>query len=147
MSGVMLNLEGSLITDLETWKAAHSSVAGIAYPNKEFTPPAVDDLTKAWAEVNFFPKETRQAGVGDAGYNEMGGIMMVNIRVPKGSTAGAAKALADALVTAFKRGTNCTAVSGYVARVKNAWQSSPITEEAWFNVPVNIQWYQHVSNV
>lgn len=149
MSGVAQYLEGSLLTQLQTWLTANSTVLAtdpVAYPNREFTPPDASLTAKSWLRVTFIPAETQQASVGDAGMNLMSGIMLINVFSPKGANAGPANALADSLVTAYKRGTNCPAVSGYVARIEKAWRSMALPDERWFNVPVRVKWFQQVTN-
>lgn len=147
MSGVARHLEGSLITKLEAWKTANPTlVSMIKYPNKAEDSPEAD-TTKMWLRVSFFPDETDQLTVGDDGLNTMGGIMLINVFAPKGDGAGNANDVADSLVSYLKRGTDCPTVSGYYARVMRSFKSAPIEEERWFNVPVNVRWFQHVANV
>lgn len=145
MSGPVSYLMGSMAQHLQTWLTANS-ISKVAWENRPLDPAAVDG-TEAWARVSFFPKETVQASVGDNGLNEVGGIMLVNLFYPKGKNAGTPNSLADSLVSHFKRGTLTGAVSGYSAKIWNAWRDAALQEPAWFNVPVRVRYYQQVENV
>jgi len=146
MSGVSRHLIGSMADHLQAWFTANS-ISKVAWENAPLDPPEVDDGNAAsWARVTFFPKETRQASVGDAGLNDMGGIMLVNLFRPKGELAGAANVLADSLISHFKRGTLTPAVSGHQTKITNAWRDAALPDDVWFNVPVRVRYYQYVTN-
>lgn len=145
MSGVNQHLIGSMANKFQAWLTANGYTQ-VAWENREFTPPAVDGSTP-WFRPTFFPAETRQASVGDAGLNEMGGIMLINIFYPKGKNAGTPNQIADSLLSHFKRGTLTDAVSGYQAKIFNAWRDSALPEEAWYNIPVRVRYFQQVNNI
>lgn len=144
MSGVARHLQGSMASQLQLWLTANN-ITKVAWENKPIDPPAPDAL-EAWARVTFFPKETRQATVGDDGMNDMGGIMLVNVFWPKGKLAGTPNELADSLVSHFKRGTTTPTVSGYQTKIFNAWRDAALSDDVWFNVPVRVRYYQYVTN-
>lgn len=150
MSGVMAHFDGSLGSHLQTWVTANAStISGVAWPNKEFDPPAVDG-GKGWVRPKSFPAETIQATVGDSGLNEVGGIYRIDLFYPKGKAAGVPNQIADSLVSHFKRGTNTPDVSGYSARITRAWREAAQDDkanEAWYHIPVRVQWFQHVANL
>lgn len=145
MSGVATHIYGSIGYHLQEWFDTNK-ITAIAWENKSLDPPAIDG-TKSWARVSFFPAETRQGSLGDEGLNEMSGIMLVNLFYPKGKGSGILNALADSLVSHFKRGTITAAVSGYTAKIKNAWRDSPLPDDRWFNIPVRVRYYQYVNNI
>ena len=145
MSRVNSNLFGSMISQLEAFTLTDPRIDGVAYDNRDYDPPKVDK-GKLWLRASFFPAETQQATVGDEGLNEVAGIMLVNVFYPKGKDAGVPNAVSDDLVSYFKRGTTCPEVNGYQARVRMAWRDAALPEENWFNVPVRVRYYQHVTN-
>lgn len=145
MSGVSRHLIGSMAQHLQSWFTTNN-IEHVAWENRPLDPPSPNDTEKPWSRVTFFPAETRQASVGDEGLNEMGGIMLVNVFYPKGKSSGTPNQLADSLMSHFKRGTTTTAVSGYQARVFNTWRDAALPDDTWFNVPVRVRFFQHVTN-
>lgn len=146
MSGVSRHLIGAMANHFQGWLTANSVPdSRVAWPNRPMDPPAVDGSV-AWYRATFFPSETRQAGVGDNGFNEMGGIMLINVFYPKGKNSGTPNELADSIISYFKRGTLTSAVSGYQARISSAWRDAALPDEVWYMIPVRIRYFQHVTN-
>lgn len=129
---------------LSSWFASEN-ITSVSWENRAIDAPDTTS-TVPWARVTFFPGQTQQATVGDTGYNLMHGILLVNLFYAKGFDTGAVNEAADSLMTYFRRGTITPEVSGYSARINNVWRTRGLEEARWYNLPVNINYFQYVVN-
>lgn len=113
----------------------------VAYPNAEFTPMQ----GVLWYRPTFLPAESEQAELGTNGRNRLQGLYQVDVFAPAGEGQKAAETAADAVVTAFKRGTNLPSGS-LTVRLERAWREAAIEEADWYHVPVMVAWYAIAAN-
>ena len=152
MSGIHNKIYGSLASHLATY--ANTKGLRVAWENSNFEPPT--DNTSAWLRFTLLPSETRQASVGDDGYNSLSGLAFVNVFTPTGLGCGIANEIADEIISHFKRGVVTPSVNGVNTRIEKSWRSPGLYEKEgsggeesfrWFNLPVKVKYFVYSENV
>jgi|TARA_R110000822_G_scaffold50546_1_gene131899 hypothetical protein len=126
MSTYFNDIEGALMTRLSTL----ANSPAVAYPNINFEPT----LGTAYLRANMIPVDTVQVSLGTSGKDETSGILQIDVVQPAGEGRST---LPDNIADHFKRGTVMT-YNGVNIRVRSVSISSPIRDEAWYFIPVSI---------
>lgn len=109
----------------------------VAWEGVSFTP----SVNTPYLKVAFMPdRPTTAAGSGSVQRDE--GIFQVTVVHPFGKGSGAARELADAVVSRFKRGTSLT-FGGATVVILKSWQAGGVPSDGWYRVPVSIRYFSH----
>jgi len=131
MSTYFNDIEAALMTQLSTLSGAPD----IAYPNINYEPTT----GSAYLRANMIPVETLQASLGTSGKDETNGILQIDVVQPAGEGRST---LPDSIADHFKRGT-VMSYNGVNVRVRSVSIGSAIREEAWYFVPVSIDFQSY----
>jgi len=131
MSTHFNDIEAALMTQLSTLADAPD----IAYPNINYEPT----IGSAYLRANMIPVDTIQASLGTSGKDETNGILQIDVVHPAGEGRSI---LPDSIADHFKRGTVMT-YNGVNVRVRSVSIGSAIREEAWYFVPVSIDFQSY----
>lgn len=113
-----------------TFAAGLSPPMAVSYPGISFTPPAEG----MWLEVRWFPNETQNYGIPNAGPFLMQGFGQVSACYRIGSGIVGGLSVAGAIVSALGKGT----VLGRVKVERQPWISAVITEDDRLMHPITI---------
>lgn len=122
---IVAALENHLIffTDLES--------VPVAWPAKDFIP-----TDSEYVRCTFLPGDTRQATIGDNGYDAITGLFQIDTFTPKGA---ARSTLPDDLADHFKRGTILNE-NDVRLRLRTTSIERPTHGDAWTITPISITW-------
>jgi hypothetical protein len=107
--------------------------------NSVFTAPT-DAL---WVRLELIHPEPAGRALGDRQpFTTLTGRAIITAFGPRGTGAGAVKALASAIAVHFKVATRIVEGDTYVTCVKT-WADGGISGDSWYSVPVNIRFRSH----
>lgn len=99
---------------------------------------AVDGAVRA----TMIPADTEQNSLGTTGRDLYQGIFQVDVFLDSGSSANST--IPDRVADAFKRGSNHVS-NGVTVRIRAASIGAGRKDEGWYIVPVEVQYYAHIS--
>lgn len=103
-----------------------------SYPGVGFDPPA----SGLWLELQWFPNQTQNYGMADNASSLLIGFAQLSACYRPGAGLGPGNKMADAIITAFGKGTAFVGVRVY----RKPWVNSVITDPARVMHPVTIPW-------
>lgn len=112
----------------------------ISWPNILFTPPAA----AAWAIVTFLPAQAEVATLGDAGQDELNGLLQVDLNYPMGSGEKDASDKFEAIRALFKPGASFT-YSGQVVRIRSCGRTHGRVVNNFFRITASIFFYAYIN--
>jgi hypothetical protein len=119
---------------LEQRLNANAGGLAIVFENIKYKP----QTPTPWMRLNFLPAQTDNPTMGD-GFKRENGLMQVSLFYPVGEGATNARAQADALCMAFKRGTSMNSGTLRVLVDKAPFIGPSFTlDGAWFVLPVSV---------
>jgi len=134
---VEVAIEKALLARLAAFAAAQSPALTVAYPNVDFTKPAVSK-TAQWLRAAYIPATLFPIAIGDTSNNQHFGLFQVDAMQGQGIGELAPARLASLLIAYFTRGTSMTS-DGFTIRVLNPPYRGPLMQEdPWAFVPVRI---------
>lgn len=116
-------------------------VIPISWPNRNFTPPAAG----GWLKVNMLPAPTSSLAIAD-GSNQYIGVMQVSVFWPENTALTTPSEKAGQLIAWFKAGTTLYREGVKIVINRPPYQSAPLPEPSWLQVPVTIPYLAHVPN-
>ena len=141
MSGITEPLKALKTRLTAASPGAAVSASSIAWPNVSFTPTA----GVRWYRATMIPGIPTAPELMTTGANRHIGIFQIDIFEPVGNGDGPAIEEGERIAACFKRGTALTE-SGVVVTIEKAYLSTPIEEESWYHVPVQIRYRADVAN-
>ncbi|MBD8696599.1 phage tail terminator-like protein [Stenotrophomonas sp. CFBP 13718] len=108
-----------------------------SYPGLGFTPPAQG----AWLELQWFPNQTQNYGMGDDGPSLLQGFGQLSACYRPGAGIIVGTKITDQIIAAFAKGTAFSGVRVY----RKPWTSSIIQDPERIMHPVTIPWRGFVS--
>ncbi len=114
----------------------------IAFENAPFT----TSEGETFLAENFLPGETTGVGVSGSDSLDYVGVYQVDVRTPLDEYKVEANALADSVISHFKRGTVMT-FDGQSVVVESATRGNGRADSGWWFVPVTINWRAFSGNV
>lgn len=136
MANVFRDIQAALDGKLKVYQSSN-----VAWENAGYTPV----IGTAYLEPLFMPGQPTPAGLGSSAKNRHVGIYQINVYQPLGSGAGDGVAIADALVSFFKRGTIITQ-NGINVRCRQSWREKAQPEGSWYVIPVSVLWWADAAN-
>lgn len=130
------------------WEAFSAAIASFA---AGVSPPipvihqgtsAAPPDTGMWIETRFFPNETDNYGVANAGPSTHKGFCQATVCVRPGVGNIGALAVAESIVSAFKKGT----AIGPAKTERQPWISSVLVESDRLRNPITIRYKAHATN-
>lgn len=115
---------------VSTFAGALSSPLPVSFPDLQFDPPA----TGPWLEVAWFPNETQNYGIGNAGPSIHRGFGQVAVVQRKGVGLVDPMVLAGGVLAAFAKGT----LIGPARVYREGWISSVVQESDRVMLPITI---------
>ena len=137
--GAFNEIQGALDTQLNNYATAQD--VAVDWPNVPYEPT----ISVSFVRPTFLPGYPEAAALGQDALNLQQGLYQVDIFTPSGAGSKAARDLAEALITSFKRGTTLT-YSGVKVRIKRAGIEASRQEPEWFVLPVLIAWFAYTAN-
>ena len=108
----------------------------VAWENVPFSPTP----GSTWLRANFLPGEPARGAIGTGGLSEARGLFQVSVFTAGEAGSGAARRLADVIVSHFKSGTALSS-GGLNIMVTRAWRDAGREEPDWYHIPVKVSWY------
>lgn len=103
-----------------------------SYPGVGFTPPD----SGAWLELQWFPNQTHNYGVGDDAPSLLQGFAQLSACYRPGTGIVTGAQLSDSIITAFGKGTTFGSMRVY----QKPWTNSIIQDPERIMHPVTIPW-------
>lgn len=122
----------AILTALETKLKAFADLNGypVAWPDVEFTPNG-----QPYLEPFLILSEAGIGGLKAGSFQDNQGIYQVNVVTPKGGGTADQRAIVDAILSEFYKGSPAGGVI-----IEKAWAGSTLTRnDAWVFVPVSVQ--------
>lgn len=120
-----------------TWATANN--VDIAWQNRPYT-PAINTM---YVRATMLPAETLNPSLGDD-HRRYVGILQLLIYAPDGNGSGASEALADTLLTYFKRGESFTISSVLVRILDSPSISGGFNDNGWYVTPVSVRYQSDI---
>lgn len=106
------------------------------YENVRYEPSLGTPYLKAW----HLPAQTDTITLGPSGVHWYKGIFQVSCFYPQAFGENDAKVMAGKLITHFFRGTQVT-YNNILVKVRQAWMSPGYQEDAWYVVPITVDYW------
>ncbi len=103
-----------------------------SYPGVTFDPPS----NGAWLELQWFPNQTQNYGMGDAGPSLLQGFAQLSACHRPGQGLAPGTTITDKIIAAFGKGTTFAGVRVY----RKPWVNSIISDPERMMHPVTIPW-------
>ncbi len=139
-------IETILLTEVAQFAAAQSpAVLRVAYPNVEFTPPAVGPTAK-WLRATFLPADTLSPFY--ASPNRHYGTLQVDVFWGIGGGDIAPARLAADVIAWFKRGSSFRRDGFLVRIIRTPFRGPTIQEDGdpWSMIPVRVPYLCYASD-
>lgn len=135
--GVYDRIQSALETRLAAWSGISSLDGGVVWENVRSGPRGPESR---FARAYFMPAAAARGSMGPGGYSRVDGAFIIILHTPLGAGTGEIGALVDSLAAWFKSGTILSSSGTYVTVVSSERGSGGVAD-AWWGVPVTIQWY------
>ena len=141
----MSSIYDKIRSTLENHVASVTDVPYIAYENVSTTdkPDGVP-----WFKLQLFPTKRTPACLGNSIQMRYEGVFTVYVYIPEGVGPGLADELADNVISAFEAKTDISYTNPdtsetTIVTVTYADREQGITDQPYYYVPVNIDWYTY----
>lgn len=115
----------------------------VAWEGVDFTPPTDGS---GWLRVQNFPAVLGQIDLGSAGQNRLTGRVQIDVFWPLGVGIFAPWAVAELIVTHFKRGTTMTQGGQVVKVFEPPLIRASLTDDRFVQIPVDVIYSADIAN-
>lgn len=112
-----------------------SPAMAVAWPDKEFTPPAAGYL-----RPSLVPNTVRQVTYGTAGKNRHRGLFQISVFWPRNAGAIVPREKADLVAVHFRRGTNISITGGTIRIYEPPVVPATFEDGAYSHTPVTMRY-------
>lgn len=96
-----------------------------------------------WCRSTLLPAETNIVTLGTTGYDELNGLLQVDLFFPGDTGYATASALADAVMAVFTKGKQLPGATINV-EIEKSWRLSARTFDTFYSIPVLVSWRGYV---
>ena len=142
MSATTASADNAIITVLQTPLASLTTIAPdhVVYINKIF-----NQDSSPFIVCSYIPARPYQAGLGTYGKERFGGIFQIDVGVAIDEGRASINPIMAEIKEIYKRGTTLQNDEISV-ECKRVWESTPIPSDAWYIVPISVEYYAYVDN-